>query len=119
MGGDRLASNTNGERHMPVHGLRSPLATGLAAQAALPGGAAQTQKLNVIKTDTNMTTLDLNAYGVTEMSHAEKVDNNGGMGFLAGLAIGLAIDLLIEVISDSDQAKADFKSGYEKGKFND
>ena len=25
-----------------------------------------------------MTTLDLNAYGVTEMSHAEKVAENGG-----------------------------------------
>ena len=30
------------------------------------------------KTQNNMTTLDLNAYGGTEMSHAEKVAENGG-----------------------------------------
>ena len=66
-----------------------------------------------------MTTLDLNAYGVTEMSHAEKVDNDGGNPYVIGLLIGIAIDIIKDVITDPDQAKADFKKGYEKGKFND
>ena len=35
-----------------------------------------------------MTTLDLNAYGVTEMSHAEKVENNGGG--IIGIALAIA-----------------------------
>ena len=52
--------------------------------------------LNVIKTHTNMTTLDLNAYGVTEMSHAEKVDSNGG-----GLLIGLGLAALAGVLLSS------------------
>ena len=48
-------------------------------KTALPGGAAQTQKLNVIKTHTNMTTLDLNAYGVQELSSKEMQQASGGM----------------------------------------
>ena len=60
-------------------------------KTALPGGAAQTQKLNVIKTDTNMTTLDLNAYGVTEMSHAEKVENDGGYWQIIAAIVSAAL----------------------------
>ena len=102
----------------PVHGPSPPHATGPAAQAALPGGAANTI-VERHKNENNMTTLELNAYGVTEMSHAERVDNDGGNPYVIGLLIGIAIDIIKDVITDPDQAKADFKKGYEKGKFND
>ena len=38
-----------------------------------------------------MTTLDLNAYGVTEMSHAEKVAENGGWWPVVWAATKIAV----------------------------
>ena len=78
-GGAALASYTNGDGARPKLG-QAPAPTELAAPKNSPARrGSTTQKLNVIKTHTNMTTLDLNAYGVTEMSHAEKVENDGGI----------------------------------------
>jgi len=38
-----------------------------------------------------MKTLDLNAYGVQEMTHQEMVEENGGEFFLAAFAIALCV----------------------------
>ena len=77
MGGDRLASYTNGE--VRARARRNPLqlATGLAA----PSGHETNQMSNVIKTHTNMTKLDLNAYGVKELSSKEQMNVVGGIGY--------------------------------------
>ena len=81
-----------GRREAEAGPSARPYGAGCSPQkTALPGGAAQTQKLNVIKTDTNMTTLNLNAYGVTEMSHAEKVENNGGYWQIIAAIVSAAL----------------------------
>ena len=57
-----------------------------------------------------MTTLDLNAYGVTEMSHAEKVaENGGGIGkwILRGIkAIKAAWDNREELLAGAEEGYA-------------
>ena len=59
-----------------------------------------------------MTTLDLNAYGVTEMSHAEKVDNDGGVAIPWG-PIGVGLTLFIYFYDNWDDVKKGFKEGFE------
>ena len=90
-GGAALASYTNGDGARPKLG-QAPAPTELAAPKNSPARrGSTTQKLNVIKTHTNMTTLDLNAYGVTEMSHAEKVENNGGYWQIIAAIVSAAL----------------------------
>ena len=62
-----------------------------------------------------MTTLDLNAYGVTEMSHAEKVENDGGI--IEWIALGLTILCGIGYVVDNREKAAEgFEWGLEDGR---
>jgi len=45
-----------------------------------------------------MNTLDLNAYGVQEMSHQEMVETNGGWRFVWRLIGGLVVEKAIDEI---------------------
>ena len=70
-----------------------------------------------------MTTLDLNAYGVTEMSHAEKVDNDGGLIWFAAAAAAvkfvagaIAAAAVVELVTEKGQVFDDFKEGYESNR---
>ncbi len=67
-----------------------------------------------------MTTLDLNAFGVTEMSHAEKVAENGGIAPIVAAAIlaakfvggAIAAAAVVEVVTEGGGAINDFQEGY-------
>ena len=86
---------------------QAPAPTELAAPKNSPAQrGSTTQKLNVIKTHTNMTTLDLNAYGVTEMSHAEKVENDGGW-------LWAVVGVAIYIYDNWDDIKEGLSKGYE------
>ncbi|MBR7067387.1 MAG: lactobin A/cerein 7B family class IIb bacteriocin [Bacteroidales bacterium] len=53
-----------------------------------------------------MTNLDLNAYGVTEMSHAEKVENDGGW-------LWAVVGVAIYIYDNWDDIKEGLSKGYE------
>ena len=58
-----------------------------------------------------MKSLNLNAYGVEEMSKNEMVETDGGLGFIGVLAAGLILAASTEII----QNWGDFKDGINKG----
>ena len=60
-----------------------------------------------------MTTLDLNAFGVTEMSHAEKVEENGGIAHIV-YAVGKAlVAAAVYVFDNWDDISAGASAGYD------
>ena len=60
-----------------------------------------------------MTKLDLNAYGVTEMSHAEKVEENGGSILAAAAAIIGIIGAIRYVVDNREAIAAGASAGWE------
>ncbi|GHU87358.1 hypothetical protein FACS1894155_00230 [Bacteroidia bacterium] len=62
-----------------------------------------------------MNTLDLNAYGVMEMTQQEMLNKNGGwiMAFVAGAILG---GMLYQLIDDPEGCISAFKEGRAAGK---
>ena len=59
-----------------------PNGAGCSQKQPCPEGQQHNNKSNVIKNDTNMTKLDLNAFGVQELSSKEKMEVIGGAEYL-------------------------------------